>query len=53
MATKKLTLEIFDPVGNVVEKHELNYVAGHGNRLLLNINENYFIMDKDGHLLST
>ena len=51
MKQKKLQLQILDPIGEVTVTHHFYYNAGEGNRLRLTINDNTYIMDKDGKLI--
>jgi len=48
---KKLQLEILDDEGNVKVTHHFFYNIKDGNTLRLTINNNVYIMDKDGKIV--
>lgn len=51
MKDKKLTIEILDPTGNIVNTHHFHFMAGENNRIRLSIGDNNYILNKDGKLV--
>ena len=48
---KRLNLEIFDPVGELIRTHHFDYEAGPGNRLVLTMEDAKQLLNFEGRAI--